>query len=123
MRVLKFFISGVIGISINLGVFHVLYVLGIPYLMGSVAGVLTAVIIGFVLQKYWTFEDRPSGRTHEQFALYAALAFANLLLNTGIVYLLIGTLGVNYLLAQTVGAAFIAIDSFVVYHFFIFSPV
>lgn len=122
MRVLKFLIAGVIGMSVNLGVFHLLYVLGVPYLIGSIAGVLVAMVIGFIFQKYWTFGDRASGRTHTQFVLYGALALTNLLLNTGIIYILIGTFGVYYLLAQAIGAAVTSTDSFIAYHFVIFRP-
>lgn len=122
MRIVKFLITGAIGISVNLGVFHALYVFGVPYLAGSIAALLVSMVIGFILQKYWTFEDRAPERVHTQFALYAALALGNLALNTGIVYALIGRFGVHYLLAQAVGAATIAVDSFFAYHFFIFRP-
>ena len=122
MRVLRFLIVGIIGISVNLGMFHALYVLGVPYLAGSIAGFSVAVFVGFVLQKYWTFSDRSSGHVRTQFAFYAALTSGNLVLNTGIVYLLVGRLGVQYLLAQAIGAAIVAIDSFFVYHIFIFRP-
>lgn len=122
MRVLKFLITGAIGISVNLGVFHALYVLGVPYLAGSIAALFVSMIVGFVLQKYWTFEDHAPERVRAQFALYAALALGNLAINTSIVYVLIGRLGIHYLLAQAIGAAIIAIDSFFAYHFFIFRP-
>lgn len=122
MRVLKFFMTGLIGISVNLGVFHVLYVVGVPYLAGSIAGFSVALFIGFVLQKHWTFQDRSQEPVHTQFALYSTLALGNLAFNTGIVYVLIDKLGVYYLFAQTVGAAIIALDSFFVYKFFIFKP-
>jgi putative flippase GtrA len=48
------------------------------------------------------------------------LALGNLALNTGIVYVLIDKLDVEYLLAQTVGAGIIAVDSFFFYRAFIF---
>lgn len=122
MRVLKFLLTGVIGVSVNLGVFHVLYIFGVPYLAGSAVGFLVAMVIGFVLQKYWTFEDRSHERAHVQFALYTLLALGNLMLNTGIVYVLIGKLGMYYLLAQAVGAAVVAGASFFIYRAFIFKP-
>lgn len=122
MRILKFLAVGVVGISVNLGVFRTLYISGVPYLAGSVAGFLIAVFVGFILQKYWTFEDRSPGRTRAQFAFYAAVTLGNLALNTGVVYVLVGKLGVHYLLAQAFGAALVAVDSFLVYQTFIFKP-
>ncbi len=122
MRIIKFLITGAIGISVNLGVFHVLYILGVPYLVGSMTGLLISMGVGFVLQKYWTFEEPSSERARSQFVQYALLALGNLALNTGIVYVLVDKLGMYYLLAQTIGAATIAIDSFFIYRAFIFKP-
>lgn len=93
---------------------------GVPYLIGSAAGVLCSLTISFLLQKYWTFADRAPGRTHAQFILYIALGVFNLALNEVIVFVLIGKLGVFHLLAQAVSAALIGINSFFVYHAFIF---
>jgi len=120
MRILKFLITGAIGISINLGIFHMLYIFGTPYLIGSVIGTLTSIIIGFLLQKYWTFEDYSPERAHAQFILYTTLASVNLVLNTGIVYVLVSRFDVFYLFAQAIGAAIIAIYSFLIYRGFIF---
>ena len=120
MRVLKFLISGAIGLGVNLGMFHMLYMLGIPYLAGSAAAFLVAMIVGFILQKYWTFEDRAPERMHAQFALYAMLALANLAVNTLLVYLLVEHAGVHYLVAQTVGAGSVALVSYFAYRLYIF---
>ncbi len=120
MRILKFLTTGIIGVSMNLGLFYTLYVVGVPYLAGSATAFLCALLAGFVLQKYWTFEDRAPERLRSQFAQYAALALANLVLNTGVVYVLVGRFGVYYLFAQAVGAALVAVDSFIAYHLFIF---
>ena len=120
MRIVKFLISGAAGVSVNLAVFHALYTASVPYLVGSAAGVLTSLAVSFLLQKYWTFADRTSGQVHTQFMLYVALGLCNLALNIGIVYVLIGKLGVFYLLAQAISAALIALNSFFMYHAFIF---
>lgn len=120
MRVLKFLVAGGIGVSVNLGLFHLLYVAGVPYLTGSIVALLVSMVVGFLLQKYWTFEDRMLAGAHVQFLQYAALALGNLALNTAIVYVLIGKLGVFYLLAQAIAAALVATYSFFVYRWFIF---
>ena len=120
MRVLKFFITGAVGLSVNLGIFHALYVLGVPYLIGSVIAFLIAIIVGFTLQKYWTFGDYSPKRVHTQFMQYAALALGNLALNTVIVYLLVEYALVHYLVAQTAGAGLVAFMSYLIYSRYIF---
>ncbi len=121
MRVLKFFLTGMVGLSVNLGVFRALYALRVPYLTGSITAFLAALVVGFVLQKYWTFEERTRERTSAQFILYTALAFTNLAVNTLIVFLLVEYAGVQYLVAQAVGAGSVAFASYFVYERFVFS--
>src|SRR3989344_7253726 len=81
MRIFKFLIVGAIGLSVNLGIFHTLYVLGVQYLIGSISALLIAMVVGFVLQKYWTFEERSHERTRIQFMFYVALSLCNLGVN------------------------------------------
>lgn len=122
MRAVKFVTSGAIGVSVNLAVFHTLYVLAVPYLAGSIIALVLSMGVGFVLQKYWTFQNHSAEHVHVQFGRYALLALVNLSLNTGIVYVLIDTFGTFYLLAQAIGAATIGINSFFIYRAFIFPP-
>lgn len=121
MRVLKFFVTGLIGISVNLGVFRLCYQLGLPYLEGSIIAFLCALIVGFFLQKYWTFQDRISEDAQRQFLLYATLALCNLGINTLVVYMLIRYASVYYLVAQTMGAALVAFVSYFLYRSYIFA--
>ncbi len=119
-RILKFLITGGIGLTVNLGTYHTLYVLGVPYLQGSIVALFIAIIVGFILQKYWTFDDRGSSRTSVQFMQYAAVALMNLVFNTAIVYALVDLAHVHYLIAQTIGAGLVAIASFFIYKKYVF---
>lgn len=121
MRVLKFFCTGMLGLGVNLGSFRALHLLGVPYLTGSVSAFLAAMLVGFVLQKYWTFEERTPERASTQFVLYAALACTNLAVNTLLVFLLVEYAGAYYLVAQAAGAGAVALASYFVYERFIFS--
>jgi putative flippase GtrA len=51
------------------------------YLLGAFFGFLTALIVSFVLQKFWTFRDSTLHRTHKQFVAYGAVAVLNVLIN------------------------------------------
>ncbi len=121
MRILKFLIAGATGLSVNLGVFHMLYVLGVPYLGGSIVSFFIAMVVGFMLQKYWTFEERTLGRARTQFMFYATLALCNLAVNTLIVYVLVERVNVHYLVAQTIGAGSVALVSYFIYRLYIFT--
>ena len=121
MRILRFLFTGAFSLAVNLGVYRLLYGLGVPYLAGSILAFLCGLCVGFVLQKFWTFKDRAHGRAHTQFFLYALVALVNLMINTAIVYILKGFFGVHYLLAQTVGAGVVALTSYLIYNLYIFA--
>ncbi len=120
MRILKFLATGLIGLSVNLGVFQFLFVLGVPYLAGSIGGFIFALFVGFLLQKFWTFRELSLNKVNTQFILYGTLALCNLAINTVIVYVLVEHFNTYHLIAQTVGAGLVAIISFFVYKFYIF---
>ncbi len=121
MRVFKFLISGSIGISVNLSIHWTLVeLLGVHYLIGSMIALLSSLIVGFILQKYWTFEDRAHTRAPIQFSMYVGLALLDLGINSLVVYMLVEQLGIYYLLAQALGSGVIAISSFFIYREIIF---
>jgi len=121
MRVLRFLSTGAVGLAVNLGTYYVMTQLGVQYLIGSALAFFTALIVGFVLQKYWTFEERSLERARTQFFLYGALALCNLGANTLLVYLLVENAQTHYLISQTIGAGLAACVSYFAYHFYIFS--
>lgn len=120
-RVLRFLTSGTIGISVNLGTLHLLVtIFDVHYLLSSIIALSISMVVGFLLQKYWTFEEHSTDRAPMQFVFYVSLALFNLSLNTGIVYVLSGVLLFHYLLAQAAGAGAVALVSYFVYREFIF---
>ena len=123
MRVLKFLATGAIGVTVNLGTLHLLVLGGMFYLYASLMAYALATVVGFVLQKFWTFGDRMAGVTRVQFALYVVVTLCNLALNTLVVYVLVDFVHTHYLLAQAIGAGLAAALSFFVYTLYIFKPV
>lgn len=121
MRILKFLVSGLIGLSVNLSIFRLLSHLGVSYLTCSVVAFVAALFVGFILQKYWTFDGALSRQTHVQFLSYTILALTNLAVNTLIVYLLVEYAHMYPLLAQAIGAGSVAFVSYVLYQRYIFT--
>ncbi len=123
LRLLKYLISGGIGLSVNLFAYgFFVEIMGTHYLMGSMLALSLSTVIGFVLQKFWTFEEPSRDRAGMQFVQYAALAVCDLGINTSLVFVLTGQLGLHYLVSQAVGAATVAVINFCIYHFIIFRP-
>jgi dolichol-phosphate mannosyltransferase len=120
-RILRYLSSGCIGVIANLGLLYIFAdVLGVHYLVSSVLAVSFSTVLGFLLQKYWTFKAHSKEGTKREFSLYVGVAVINIVLNTLIVYLLVDFVGFHHLPAQFAGAATVAVSSYVIYQRVIF---
>ncbi len=123
-RIIKFIATGCVGITVNLTALFILAdAIGIHYLTASVLAISISTVVGFLLQKYWTFQERSQGMAGKQFILYVLVTCMNILFNTLIVYTLVEKVGVYYLAAQFIGAGTVAVSSFIIYKKFIFRTV
>jgi putative flippase GtrA len=80
----RYGVSGVIGGLIQTAFLYVwVSVLGLEktYLVGLVLGFIVALVVNFLLQKYWTFQDSASHKIPRQLVLYSAVALSGLALN------------------------------------------
>lgn len=90
------------------------------YQVGIVVGFLLALAVTFLLQKYWTFQDRSRARARRQFAFYTFFALGNLAGNSGLMYVLVDQYGFWYLGSNIVTVGFMAILSFMANRFLTF---
>jgi putative flippase GtrA len=60
-RVLKFFIAGLFGFSVQVGVLAGLIAVGLHYIAATVVAVELAIVVNFVWHQRWTFRDRARG--------------------------------------------------------------
>ena len=117
MKLMRFLISGGSAAVVNLSVLYVLTDwFGLWYLASATVSFFVSILIGFMLQKFWTFNHRQSHhRTHKQFLLYLAWMLLYLSLDIGLMYLLVDGASLNYLLSQFVTSGVLAALSFFVY--------
>lgn len=119
-RFVRFIISGstvaVIGILI---LFILVDLLKIWYLLSSTIAFFVTLVVNFILQKFWTFEDN-AGKMHMQMSLFFLNALMNLVLNTVLMYGMVDMLRVHHLLAQGVVMGVLAVVNYTVYRVYIF---
>ncbi len=121
MKILRFVISGGTATVTNIGLLFILvHFFHIWYVAATVITFLAAFGVSFVLQKFWTFDDRSKGDLRRQLGLYFCTLIGGLLLNTSLVYLYVERLGINYLIAQVIAGALIAVLNYFFYQTFIF---
>ncbi len=123
-KILRYLFSGSIAFGVN---FFFLYALtewvGLYYLVSAVMAFLVAVVVSFILQKFWTFQNNSKANLHRQATVYITIAIVNTSFNTLLVYTLVEYVGLHYLLGQFFSSGLIAFESFFVYQIFIFKKV
>ncbi|MBU6231435.1 MAG: GtrA family protein [Patescibacteria group bacterium] len=121
MKVLRFIIAGGTAAVVDLAALFLLTsVAHVWYLLSAVIAFILAFGVSFMLQKYWTFRDRSSDRIHSQAAIYFIVTGINLGLNTLFVWLFVEYADFNYMIAQIVTSALIAVESYFIYQRFVF---
>lgn len=118
----KYVISGGTAASVDLALLYILTdIFGIWYLLSASLAFVVAYFVSFYLQKFWTFRDNSRERIAKQMSLYLIVGVSNLGINAGGMYILVDKLNVMYMLAQVIMGGLIAIGSFLIYKFVIFS--
>lgn len=121
-RLIRYAISGGTALALDLVLLYVFTdIFGWWYLWSTIVAFAIAIVVSFVLQKFWTFGDRATNRVHRQFALFIVIALGNLALNTYLMYVFVEYFGIPYLLSQIIAAGIIAVGSFFIYRRFIFN--
>jgi dolichol-phosphate mannosyltransferase len=121
MKAVRYILSGAIATATDLALLYMFTeFLGWWYLWSVIVAFILANIVSFLLQKYWTFEERSTADAPRQFTRYLIISITNSGINTGIVYVLVTTLATPYLIAQVIAAAILALTSFFIYRRFVF---
>ena len=123
IRWLKFNAVGAMGICVQLAVLASLRSgLGWNYLLSTAFAVEVTVIHNFLWHERFTWSDR---FTHSRLGRFAAFNLSNgaisLLGNLGIMKLLTGVLGLNYLVANIIAIAICSLLNFAVGDRFVFT--
>ena len=115
-RFQKFLLVGAIGLAVNQSALFVLVSLvGVPIVVASPVAILLSMAATFTLNERWTWHDRGSGRLLHRALLYGSINSGGLFINWFILVSLEG-MGLNYLIANLVGAGIAAVWNFSLNH-------
>ncbi len=82
---IKFCVTGLCGVVINLGSFYLMLKLGIHKFVASPAAIMISIFLNFLMNNYWTFGDRAMvGRESVRGVKFALVSFVTLLLSYSI---------------------------------------
>ncbi|MET8906780.1 GtrA family protein [Micromonospora sp. NPDC004551] len=126
---LKFGIVGGINTVINYAVFNALAltVFRDGQLKATVIATIVATITSYLMNRHWTYRDRPKAALRREYALFFLFNGAGLVIELGVLALAKYGLGVNSLLAlnvaKTGGVLLATLFRFWSYRTFVFQPV
>lgn len=121
-EVIKFIVAGgIVAVSNVVFLYFFVNTAHLHYLLASSLSFLIALVLNFLLQKYWAFKGAPAGKTGKQFFLFLVLVAVNFHLNLLFMFLFVERFSIQYLLAQIFTTIILAAFNFFVYQRFIFS--
>ncbi len=121
-KILRYLLAGGTATAVQLGLLvGGVEFLGLPYLLASGGAFVAAFLVSFILQKFWTFQDKNLGQWQRQMIFYLIVALTNLGINVGLMYVLVEMAKWHYFVAQLFVLAVISLESFGLYNFFIFN--
>ena len=100
---IKYVIAGLSGAVIQFSSFYFFTeVMEIWYLYAVFLAFVVTLIVVFLIHKFWTFSLHSKVHMKKQFLGYTLVAIGTILLNALIMRVLVGSFGVNHLIAQAV---------------------
>ena len=121
---IKYIISG--G-STAVVLFSLLYlltdILGLWYIYSTIISFVIALIINFILQKFWTFRDNDLRKVKKQLAMFIFIGGINFVLNPFLLYILVERFYMWYILGEAIVVGSLAIVNFTVNKFIIFKKI
>ena len=101
---IKFSIIGALNTIINLAVLYVCTdIFGIYYLISAVIAFIFAVTNSFVLNKTWTFKEKINQDASSKYVKFFIISIIALAVNLIILYVLVESFEVYYIIAQLIG--------------------
>jgi putative flippase GtrA len=115
-RFQKFLLVGAIGLAVNQGaLFALVDQAGLAVAMASPIAIFLSMIVTFTLNERWTWQDRGHGRILHRALLYGSINSGGLLINW-LTLISLEQIGLNYLVANLIGAGIAAVWNFSLNH-------
>jgi putative flippase GtrA len=115
-RFQRFLVVGALGLAVNQGLlFALVDWVGLAVVLASPIAILASMVVTFVFNERWTWHDRGSGSIVQRAMLYGSINSGGLLINW-VTLLSLERVGLNYLIANLIGAGIAAVWNFSLNH-------
>jgi len=123
-RFLKSIIAGAVVAIVDLILLFLFKgVFNLPYWFSINFAFFIAIILNFLLQKFWTFKDQDLALASRQFVKFLLLTISNLVLNNILTMFIKNIIGFNYIFVQALIILLLAGINFTIYRLYVFKGV
>ena len=119
----RFCVIGGIGVVVNSAIMYMTYhLMGMHYLLASVAAFFVASANNFLLNKRFTFQDKDYGLglMAKQYLKFMSVTLIGLGINLGVLTFLVELFGLDPVISNLVGVLFATVSNFLGNKFFAF---
>lgn len=120
-KLFKYIVSGGSAAVVDIAFLYIFTDLfKIWYILSAILAFILAFFVSFLLQKFWTFQDKEKDNIHRQGIIYLIISIINLGLNTLLVYIFTEYVRFHYVFSQFVTGIILAFSSYFIYRRFVF---
>lgn len=114
-QIIKFLIGGGLGAFIYYGLYYSLTKhYEIFYIFSAITAAIPSILFGFLIKKYWVFENKKNNRIKRELFQYLVLTISIFLFNIVLLWILVSHLEFHFLDSQLVLSALLTIFSFII---------
>lgn len=123
-QIIRYIFAGCVATGSNLAILFVLvHYLKLWYLTGAIISFSLAVVISYLLQKFFVFKNYERSGMHKQFLHFLIYNIVMLGFNTMLLYFFVDIIKVWYLLAQALSAIIIACMNYIYFNKIVFKKI
>ena len=120
-QIIRYILAGGIATAFNLVILFVcVRYFNLWYLTGAIISFCSAVIISYLLQKFFVFKNYSTEKMHLQFLNFFVFNLVMLGVNTLLMYIFVDIMGFWYLLAQALSSTIGACINYIYFNKVIF---
>ena len=113
-QVMRFCIAGAAGVITYYAALYCLTeYLGVWYIASAMIGFILNTGLNFILQKFWTFQNKETTIVHRQLVLYLLMTVSLMVLNMLCLYFMVQYLHLWYIGAQMILTVIISILNYI----------
>jgi putative flippase GtrA len=103
----RYFAASTAALAVDAGVYTTMLKLTAPYPVAAAVGFMTGLFLAYALSIGWAFDKRSVRNARVEFALFAGVGVAGLLLTESILWMLVGHLGAGPALGKLCAAGIV----------------